>query len=541
MKNRVATATLGRRVVWAAITLGLLAVATAQIVPNSSPTHPRVRAELAQAYRFGSGCLSPDATQEELDAFLAEQATTAGYSPRSVEAVYGDNEIWSYTIGGSTRLVDLEDTSANNYGAGAIVRYSFPSPSSGLSGLYPRFAVKGIPRDRGLEFIRQGLAAWSCSSGIHIYEVEDPDTTLAIDPDPNGASDVRIWGNNNGTGVLGFANFPWRGGDIWLITNLSTDLSTQLSDRLLRSDNNYRTLRNITTHEFGHAIGFYHPAGIFGSRMMEGILPDEFDSLSFHEKRAVGRCYGDRYTNRVAGAMPNWTAANAVDFDDLTTRSVFEPDLSTNGSGTPAGEDWFKFTINDTRFVTITVNPTGGSDWFIQSSPGNPDRVPPKVRHGERAGDLAFSLSGSGVNQTINAGGLGATETYSASLAPGTYLLRVYDVGPNNADDMIVQLYDLAIRVGDWRVPPRAVAGIDKRVEAQTDCYFMGQFHSRALEAGAKIVAYEWDPGEGGTISSTTGEVHYEYATPGTRTARLRVQDSFGTWSDWDEIKVDVY
>jgi hypothetical protein len=277
--------------------------------------------------------------------------------------------------------------------------------------------------------------------------------------------------------------------------------------------------------------------------MMESPVPDTFEGLSSSDKRAAARYYGDRYTTRGLGRVPNWTSEHAAALGDITSRSVFEPDLSTNGAGTPAGEDWFTFTLSSSRPIVITVNPTGGTySWVNQT---NDASIPVKLRNGERAGNLAITLVGPSGNINVNEGdlngnGLGASESYSATLGAGTYQLRVYDTGPNAPDDMVVQLYDLSIRVGEALVLPRAVAGINKRVQVNTNCYFMGQFHSRTLEPGAKIVAYEWDPGEGGIVSSSSGEIFHMYTTTGTRTARLRVKDSFDSWSDWDEIQVDV-
>ena len=288
---------------------------------------------------------------------------------------------------------------------------------------------------------------------------------------------------------------------------------------------------------------------------MEEKVPLLSDGLSNYERRVLGRNYGDRYTTRgirntAVDEKPNWDTDHAANLGDLTSRSVFEPDLSTNGHNTLAGEDWFTFTLTAVRSVVVTVNPTGGNYLGVYRTAGGAMQF----RRGEAAGNLAFTLIGPNGTTNVDVGdlngsGYGATESLTLpALGSGTYQLRVYDAGPTNDPvDMVVQTYDLSIRVGEGLVPPRAIAGINKRVQINGRCYLMGQYYSRALEAGAKIVAYEWDV-DGDFVADPVpsdvniqGETYCIFDTTGTKHVRLRVQDSYGTWSDWDEIRVEVF
>lgn len=545
MNNRTISATMGRRVIWAGLTLSLLGLAGVQVSPPRSPEQRRIPSDYAMAHLLDSGCLDPSATQAEIDEYIQQLGYTpdgptppTDAAPEGLEPVIGEATAWTYF-----NASHAYRTGPKNTAGGATVRYSFPGPD--VSGLFAELQKPNrFPNDRdhGLELIRQGMAAWARNSGLHLVEVADPNDPISIAaPAVADLVDIRIWGKTTDTsGLLGWSPWPITGGDLWLAANPTF---TARSDALFREANSYRLLRNTTTHEFGHALGFYHAQPATRSQTMESPVPQHFEGLSFYEKIIAARYYGDRYTARVydnENVVPNWTLAHAVDFGDLTYRSVFEPDLSTNGFEDPAGEDWFTFTLTSPQDVTITVNPTGGTFWGAYSTGGTF-----ALRHAEQAGNLAFTLktgAGSVVSQR-DAGGLGETESVSlTSLPAGAYSIRVYDAGPANVPaNLVTQLYDLSLRVGESLVPPRAVAGIHKRVLKNANCHFMSQFYSRALEAGAEIVAYEWDFDNDFIADSTQSHATHIFTTTGTKTVRLRVQDSFGTWSDWDEIEVDVF
>lgn len=564
MNNRTISATLGRRVIWAGLTLSLLGLAGVQVSPPRPPEQRRIPAAFAMAYLLDCGCLDPSATQAEIDAYMQQ----AGYHPEGPtppapvgespgdEPIFGEPRVWTYYPNPAMERTTVPLASAK--GAGATVRYSFAGTAltDWIDVCFPG------NRDQGLEYIRQGMAAWSRNSGLLLAEVADPGDPFSEDlPAQSDETDIRIFGEaTTASGQLGQAWFPRTGGDLWLNVSDYAPLRNGLraKDRLFGaagSPNDYRLLRNATGHEFGHSIGLYHVRPTLKSHLMESPVPNDFEGLSNHEMRMVQRMYGDRLTTRDPNDLtvrPNWTSADAADLGDITSRSVFEANLSTNGYESIAGEDWFSFTLSSDRYVVIIVNPTGGSYWLgPDSDPGSMG-----VRRGERAANLAFTLVGPNPENVYheNRGSLdqspyGASETYSATLAAGSYKLRVYDAGPaNDPTNMVVQLYDLSIRVGNSLVPPRAVAGIHKRVLINTTCHFMGQFHSRALEPGARIVAYEWDFDNDFIADSTQPHATHIFTTPGTKSVRLRVQDSFqanqtegAKWSDWDEIKVDVF
>jgi hypothetical protein len=196
MEMRATIGIFGRRIVWAAITLGLLVLAGVRVVPARSS----VSMKLADSYHLDSHCLSPYLTQEEIDEYMQHpgyfpEGPTPGYNPRAtLEAVFGESIIWSYyePVTHPVRTLDLsnvDDPDADppvHYGDGASIRYSFVAGP-----LFTELQRPGrFPNnpDRGLEMIRQGMAAWSRNSGLFLTEVADPSGDIVNSP-PN-ASDT---------------------------------------------------------------------------------------------------------------------------------------------------------------------------------------------------------------------------------------------------------------------------------------------------------------------------------------------------------------
>lgn len=393
-----------------------------------------------------------------------------------------------------------------------------------------------VNKDRGREFIRQALANWQTNAGITYTEVDDDDigfTTGTAHSTLRG--DIRIGSRSidGAFGILAYNNFPTSGGDMVL------DADEFSGGTFANSSSNYRGLRNTVAHEHGHGTGYIHSVPCNNTKLMEPALSTSFEMLEIDEIRGAQRNYGDRFAG-------NNSAANARNFGDLTSpalKSIIEKNLSTNGTGgfSNSDEDWFRFTLGSAQNVVITVDPTGGTYVNGQQSGGCDGSTSNVVA--DQAGNLNIELrdtAGTTLIMSANSGAAGITEVLTANnLAPGTYTVRVVDVGPNA--NQTLQLYDLTIRVGTAKAPPTAVAGINKRILAGQTCWFMGNINSYANDVGASLTTYSWDLDGDGTfeIPNTTTPTRV-YTSNGTINVTLRVTDNFGMTAT-DVISVVVF
>jgi hypothetical protein len=169
----------------------------------------------------------------------------------------------------------------------------------------------------------------------------------------------------------------------------------------------------------------------------------------------------------------------------------------------------------------------------------------------QMAGNLALELrnnSGNSVLLSSNSNNLGVVESVtSPSLPAGTYWVRIWDAGGGvgwNANNQIVQTYDLTIRVGTGKAPPMVIAGLQsKRVQSDTTCQFIGNHNSYATEPGATLPSanYAWDLDGDGTFETTSQtQPQITYRSNYTYNVTLRVTDSNGMAST-DTIQVTVY
>ncbi len=442
---------------------------------------------------------------------------------------------------------------------GATLTYSFPADgvtwglsqvsSVGPNILNAAFATEygSVNLDMGRELVRQALASWSAYTGLRYREVADDNTAMGESSVRSAArGDIRVGGRAFGTTTfLAYNAFPTEsglstvgGGD--MLINTSHFIPTRYSN----PDDNYRYLRNTVAHEHGHGTGNIHATPCDQTKLMEPFINVNFDALAIDELRGGTRNYGDRFAG-------NHSAPAAQQFGDLSAgggRSVLQPGLSLNGAagfgGT--GEDWFAFSLSSPSSVTISAAPVGGSYANGQQTASCNPTTPPTI-DASAAGNISLELrdaSGASVLLSAASQPAGVSESIDAGeLAPGSYTVRVVDIGPNPVANQTVQLYDLAIRVDDAPARPLVVAGIDKRITAQTNCFFMGDINSRVTEPGATLgpESYDWDLDADG-VFETVGQAQpvFVYPSNGLYGVTLRVTDSLGS-SDTHTIGVTVF
>ncbi|MFN7021576.1 MAG: GC-type dockerin domain-anchored protein [Phycisphaerales bacterium] len=441
---------------------------------------------------------------------------------------FTEPEIWSgeQAIGVPAQTVSIPPSGVR---PASRIRLTYSFPADGVqwgadpmqvndlnARLQAMFPTELDGNDHGRELIRQALAQWRRACAVTYFELTDNNAPLALGPaaptttQSIGHGDIRFGAFAQGTdsGVLAYNYLPAQGGDM---TINSTFFEQPPSGNYTNSTSNgFRYFRNAVSHEHGHGLGFLHSLPCNQTKLMEPFSSTAYDGPQIDELRGAQQNYGDRFA-------PNHTAAEAHDFGLLASdtgsfkRSLREQNLSTNGAGNPAGEDWFRFRLDRSEYARITVRPTGGV--YVngpQASMCVSDNL--MTEQAQTAGDLALEVyNGADLTNPIgvlfSTGGPGVIEEIRFSpstgdLNPGEYFIRVRDLGPNPNPLKPVQLYDLEIRLGDPGViasqtpfAPIAVAGINKRVAVNTACQFIGDLNSRALEPGIALRTdqFEWD------------------------------------------------
>jgi len=424
-----------------------------------------------------------------------------------------------------------------------------PGKSTGTSDLTARLeATFGAGNaDLGREHIRQTLAGWAHLGGLTYREVSDDSSPMTEDTTRSALrGDIRIGGASLGiNGVLGYNGFPspigevgTGGGDMFINTSYF-DTPT-----FNNSNNDYLGFRNTVSHEHGHGLGLMHVIPCNGSKLMEPFILTFFQGGQLDDARAIGRMNGDRFTgNNSPGA--------AVDLGNLSVpilHSVVADRLSVNGASGfgNTDEDYFRFRTDDVEDIVVTATPTGGTYENGAQSFGcvieDSDIV-----NADSAGNLRLELRDSAGTTTLfssNTAGPGAPEVMSLPALPaGEYVVLVKDVGPNPSINQVVQLYDLSVSPGDLPTPPVVVAGVDKRIEAGENCFFIGDINSYATAPDAFMnpATFAWDlDGDGAFEVAGDPRPMTQYVSNGDYTITLRAFDTNG-FSDEDTFLLTVF
>jgi hypothetical protein len=479
-----------------------------------------------------------------------------GPNPDGVNAQFeSQSNVWR---NGTTLALSIGSA---NTATPAALTFSFPADGAtwGLSQVFPTSANQlnanltalfgATNLDLGREYIRQAFASWRRASSLTYTEVADNNETQNQSTSPTTTrGDIRVGANAfaaTSSGVLAYNAFPSvsggpSGGDMCINSNWF--IASAFAD----ATNSYRYFRNVVSHEHGHGLGALHTVPCDNTKLMEPFAATNFDMVQLDDMRGAQRNYGDRFAG-------NTTAANARDFGDLTVpsvRSVIERDLSTNGRtsltptvSNPNGVDWFKFTLSSQQTVTITATPMGGS--YLEGGQVSSCSGTTATVNAAQAGDLQLALlssTGGTVLFTSSSGGPGVAESITQTLDPGTYTVRVHDgAASNSAANEVLQLYDLVIRVGTSKAPPQVIAGVNKRVAANTTCYFIGDLNSRVTESGATIAfnQWRWDYDGDGTVDTSIARPTFSYVSNGVYPVTLTVTDSNGKAAS-DTINVTV-
>ncbi len=484
-------------------------------------------------------CFPQEMTADEIQIAMDEfgfrppSAPTDTSTQRYVHDLFVWKDAANFGAAGQANRADLTYSFADDGVTWGLA--SIHAPSVGPNDLNAELVATFGDLDRGREYIRQSLAAWSRHTGVEYFEVPDdgsPMDSSTVHSPTRG--DIRIGGADaSGAPFLAYNAFPTAGGaaavsggDMYIATNKFTFLGFK------DPTDDYRLLRNTVVHEHGHGLGSMHVVPCTQTKVMEPQVPTTFDMLSEDDIRGGQRNYGDRYAG-------NHLISDAKDFDNLTPggglRTIAESNLSLNGDFGPNGThtDWFTFFLTTPQPVGIFVNPVGGLYDTGAQTTGCSGAV--STFNSKEAGNILLELIdlNTGVSWLADNLGPGGNEIINPGVLPvGDYALRVTDIGPTANQD--VQLYDLIIQTGPIGIappaPPTANTGINKFVKAGEPCWFIGNMNSTVSTPGATIVSYDWDCDSDGIpdIGSPTGEVVWVYPSSGVYAVTLWVTDSNG-------------
>lgn len=486
-------------------------------------------------------CYSDQLTVAQLEFIMAN------YNALPPGLFTGGNLVPQFNMTGTVWTGNGSQVSSNGDDATrAILTYSFPAdgstwgdpnamqqPNQLNANLTSIFGALNL--DQGRELIRQSLANWRRNAGLTYSEVADSNIPMDYTTSRRSTvGDIRIGAFPMGaSGVLAYNFFPNGGGDMAINSNYFTAGSYG------NSSSTYRFFRNVIAHEHGHGIGLFHQTPCTSTKLMEPFANSAFEMVAVDDRRGAQRAYGDRRAG-------NTSTATAFNFGDLTSplvRSVIERDLGLNGQWTPTnatGNDYFRFTLSESQTVSITAAPTGGS-YLALNQTGGCNPTTGVTENALNAGNISLELrAGDGITVLLsaNVNANGGSEIISAgTLEPGNYFVRVLDAGPNDAVNGIVQTYDLTVRVAASVARPLAIAGVNKRVAANTRCYFYGNINSLANEGA--LTGHAWDFNNDGIFETAGSALSRTYVTNGTFIANLRVTNSGGQTAT-DSITVAV-
>jgi hypothetical protein len=503
---------------------------------------PSDRPRMLEAAMMLSVCYPENPTEERLARYIEQERALREMQGLNGRFVADDipwvGEAQTTGLPGRAQRAHLTYSFPNDGVSWGVAPFTSVRPNNLNVVFTNRFGAANL--DRGREFLRQALASWRRYAGVTYDQVADNNS--AMDTENTRSSlrgDIRFGAiplTLDGPLALNF--FPLGGGDVIFNSDWFIDAA------FFNSSNSYRYLRNTMAHEQGHGLGFRHVVPCSLQKLMEPFATGVFDMLQVDDRRAGGFNYGDRFSG-------NQSAATAVNYGNLTTpvlRSVIERNLSTNGQFGPSNsdEDWFRFTLSSPQTVSITAAPTGGlyeagQQVVVMSLCDGPR----PLIEAQFAGNLAIELrdvTGGLVLASSNIAGSGVNEVLNAGVRPaGTYTVRVFDTGPNPPEGQTVQLYDLLIRIGSAAAPPTVIAGINKRIAAAANCYFMGDISTVSNEGALTTEGFDWDLEGDGVFETLAnpGPVR-SYTSNGVYPITLRVTDVNGA-AGTDTILLTVF
>lgn len=405
-------------------------------------------------------------------------------------------------------------------------------PSAGINGevdspstLFATMDANFPSRELWIGLIESSLDRWSQVSGISFVRVQnagndwdDGETFFAPGSATRGS--IRIGMHPVGPQPLAYAYGPQNG-------NVVIDSNDILT--FTNPANDYRRLRNVLQHEFGHAIGLGHACPQNGTKLMEPTSTTAYDGVRHDEIRAAQLLYGDVYE-------PNETSAMASDLGMLapgafnfgTPPGPVVPNGSIMGISLGTDVDYYKLSVSGPTLLVATVAPVGTTyasgtqnvDGSCSAGTSFNSSLIQPLQFQFLRNDLAVLGTSAGA----------PSATLARTLIPaGVYMVKVYSTVPNNSINAS-QLYSFSGNV--VRANVSASANLVRQINASWPTALAGAtydvYRAPVSPAGAEVSL--------GTVSATALSdtdvvpgVQYRYRVVGTQLGSAPVEYEFGT------------
>lgn len=301
--------------------------------------------------------------------------------------------------------------------------------------------------------VEQIFSRWSLATGInYVYEPNDDGAaftgTTGTSPGVLGVrGDVRIGGHliDDDFGILAYNFFPNVG-----------EMVVDTADIFYEQEgiaNNSLGMRNVLSHEAGHGIGLNHVEPVDETKLMEPFVNFAFDGPQFDDIMAANRGYGDNFEQGLGNDSPaNATFLGTLAGDQTISIGSGAIDVNVSTSETSfvsidddSDIDVYRFTVgqaNDFSIILTSIGPT-----YQQGPQGGTTSSFNAAAQSNLLLELLDS-NGTTVLRSVDAAGLGGTETIGINLSQGDYYVRV--TGQQNA----VQMYQLDIISGEGGETP---------------------------------------------------------------------------------------
>lgn len=415
------------------------------VFESASPAHQEMLLRLAaDNTRFDppAVCFTPDTPSDFVSAFETAVFGNAAAMPR-----YQANSRWSSTATNGGGLTQ---------GTPTTLTYSFvpdgtsvPAGVGEPAGVSDLFAyMNGIYGNTATwQALYAGVfARWAELSGLtYVYEPNDDGAALFGAAGVIGVrGDLRMAGKfiDGPSNVLAYNFFP-NGGD--MVIDTGDTFFTNVASNSLR-------LRNVLSHEHGHGMGQSHVCPIQQTKLMEPFVSTAYDGPRHDDIRLAQRHYGDPFepdnTRATANLVGPLTPGPAVVLGTMPAPAVANTSiLSIDADGE---EDYFRFSIDQPRGLTVVATPLGASyDSSAQNCSGQSGSCcSGNIIDSLAMANLAVQVQDStgAVLATVDAQPIGVAETALVGLpSAGDYYVRIFETSAVSES----QLYRLTLQVGN--------------------------------------------------------------------------------------------
>jgi hypothetical protein len=252
---------------------------------------------------------------------------------------------------------------------------------------------------------------WSDLIGVdYIYEPNDDGVEANTQPGVLGVrGDVRIFAVtlDGSNGVLAYNEFPNNGDMVFDAFDGFFNSTTQQS----------RRLRNVTSHEHGHGLGFLHVCPANSTKLMEPFVSTSYDGPQLDDILAGQRNYGDLLENNdTSGTASNLGNVFVGSSQNLTNLSIDDN----------SDIDFYRVNVTQPLEIGVTVTPDAAA---YQQGPQTSSCNTGTLTDYNSIHNLQLEVrasNGTTVLASSNTGGTGQPESLDFTITtPGTYFVVV--------------------------------------------------------------------------------------------------------------------